>query len=211
MSGKQLSHSQTSDIIWLCRRLASALQGEASLLPALDALVKQAPVKLRAFAQAMRKHVRAGAYLAGALRQEGLPSFVWGAVQSGEARAAPAQALNEVADRLELEQGVSAPADRELYAYSLALGRLGMLIRVGVPILIALESAAESVPGSRARDALMVARDAVRQGSDLADALRRAAPELPPGAADIMRDGEQEGRLGEVLPIVADYLLDEAG
>ena len=80
-----------------------------------------------------------------------------------------------------------------------------------MPVLTALEAAAESVPGARAHDALMTARDAVRQGRDLSEVLEGVAPELPPGTGDMIRDGEQDGRLGEVLPIVADYLLDEAG
>jgi len=211
MSDKQLSPSQAGDVVWFCRRLASALQGGASILCALDGMAERGTGKARALVQRMRKRIRGGSYIAAALREERLPCFVWGAVQNGEARGAPAEALREVADRLEFEQGMSPPSNRELYAYSLALGRLGMLLRVGVPILTALEAAAESVPGARACDALMAARDAVRQGRDLSEALEGVAPELPPGIGDMIGDGEQEGRLGEVLPIVADYLLDEAG
>jgi len=211
MSDKQLSPSQAGDVIWFCRRLASALQGEVSLLCALDAMAERGTGKARALVQSMRKRIRGGSYIAAALGEEGMPAFIWGAVQSGEGQATPAQALREVADRLEFEQGITPVPNRELYAYSLALGRLGMLIRVGVPILTALEAAAESVPGARAHDALMTARDGVRQGRDLAEALAGVAPELPPGTGDMIRDGEQDGRLGEVLPIVADYLLDEAG
>jgi len=211
MSAKQVSAQQIRDRIWICRRLASALQGESSILCALEAIAEEAPPKLRALARSMGKRIRGGTFIAAALREEEAPSFVWGAVQSGEARAAPAEALDEVADRLEFEQGVSPPANRELYAYSLALGRLGMLVRVGVPILTALESAAESVAGSQAADALLGARDGVRQGAELSDALERGAPGLPPMTAEMLRDGEQEGRLSEVLSVVADYLLDEAG
>lgn len=210
MIDKQLSPSQAGHLIWFCRRLASALQGDVSLLCALDAMAEHGTDKARALVQRMRKRLRGGKFIAGALREEGFPSFVWGVVQWGEARGAPAEALSEVADRLELEQGISPPSNRELYAYSLALGRLGMLLRLGVPILTALEATAESVPGSRAHGALMAARDAVRQGRDLSEVLEAAAPELPASTADMIGDGEQEGRLGEVLAIVADYLLDEA-
>jgi len=211
MSVKPLSRSRSRDLIWFCRRLASALRGGASILCALDAMTEQGTNRARALAQSIRKRIRGGSYIAAALREQGVPSFVWGAVQIGEAKADPAEALSEVADRLELEQGISTPSNRDLCTYSLALGRLGMLVRLGVPILTALEAAAESVPDPRVRAGLLSARDVVRQGRDLSAALEGAAPELPAGTWDMIRDGEQEGRLGEVLAIVGDYLLDEAG
>jgi len=138
------------------------------------------------------------------------PSFIWGMVRNGESRADLGPTLTLIADRLEAERTTPPPKNRGLHAYALGFGRLGVMLGVGVPILTALETAAAAAPRSQAHDVLMAARTAVRRGTDLSDALQPLAPDLPEMTLDMIRDAEQEGRLAEALPIIADYLLDEA-
>jgi len=80
-----------------------------------------------------------------------------------------------------------------------------------VPVLQALQSAAESVAPSDAADALAALRRALTGGDSVADALHSAAADLPPMTIEMIRDAENDGRLDEALPVVADYLLDAAG
>ena len=144
------------------------------------------------------------------MADRGAPPYVWGAIACGEVRGDIARALTLLADRLEAEQAIGAPRDRRLYAYALAFGRLGMLLAIGVPFLQALESAAESVAPSDVSDALLAARMAIAKGDGFAEALERAAPDLPATVIEMTRDGERDGRLDQALPIIADFLLDEA-
>ncbi len=85
------------------------------------------------------------------------------------------------------------------------------MLRAGVPVLTALECAADSVPRTKARGVLTEARSAVRAGADLSDALEQLAPDLPDMTIEMVRDGEHDGRLGEALAVIADYLFDESG
>jgi len=98
-----------------------------------------------------------------------------------------------------------------LHAYALAFGRLGLMIGLHVPMLTALESAADSLPDPRAKRDLFAALRDVRTGANLSDALRRRCPSLPDLTIDMIRDAERERRLPDALPIIADYLLDAAG
>lgn len=211
MSAKQLSPRQERDLIWLCRRLAGILHTGVSITRALEVAAQDAPARMRAVLITAREHMGSGVKLADELRNLGAPSYVWGAVLSGERGAALDRALPRVADQLELEQAMPVPRDRRLHTYALALGRLGMMLAVGVPILQALEAAAESVGAGETNSALMEARKAIAQGGTLSGALEQMAAHLPPMTIEIIRDGEDEGRLGEVLPIAADYVADEAG
>ena len=211
MSAKPPSTPSATDVIWLCRRLASALQAGDSVLSALDSLAADGPSTLVRSVRSIQQRVRAWGRVSEALVQLGWPSFVSGMARNGENAALAADALTLVADRLDAEQAWGGPKDRGLHAYALALGRLGVMLSVGVPILTALETAAAAAPRSRAHDVLMAARDPVRQGADLADALESLAPDLPEMTIDMIRDADRERRLGEALPVVADYLADAAG
>jgi len=199
------------DIALTCRRLAEALQVGVTIAPALQAVVKRAPARLRPLVEALRRRVSAGGRMSEELAEWGLPSYVWGVVRWGENRGDLAPALALLADRIELERTPPAVKNRRLYAYSLALGRLGMMLAAGVPLLQAIESAAESVAPSEASDALAAARRGITGGESLSEALQAAAPDLPAMTIDMIRDGEEAGRLDEALPVVADYLLDAAG
>jgi type II secretory pathway component PulF len=140
-----------------------------------------------------------------------VPAFVWGTILCGEQTADPVRALDQIADRLEVESSLTPPADSTLHAFSLAFGRLGTMLDIGVPLLTALEAAADSLPDPGARKALLAARAAVRAGADLSDAVAARCPDLPEPTADMIRDAERDGRLPDALPVIADYLLDAAG
>jgi type II secretory pathway component PulF len=85
------------------------------------------------------------------------------------------------------------------------------MVEAGVPILAALETAAATDPRSQSHDVLLAARDPVRCGAELAETLASLAPDLPEMTIDMIRDAERDGRLGDALPVIADYLLDAAG
>ncbi len=210
MSAKPPRTPDLPDIIWLCRRLASALQVDQPILSALDSVAEDAPPPLAKPIHAMRDSVSAGRSISDALLRLEWPSFIWGMARHGESTGDPSPALNLIADQLEAEQAAPPPADPGLHAYALGFGRLGVMLGVGVPILTALETAAAAAPRSQAHDVLMAARTAVRGGVELSDALEPLAPDLPEMTLAMIRDAEREGRLSEALPIVADYLHDEA-
>jgi type II secretory pathway component PulF len=210
MGRKQLSTHDAGDVIWVCRHLAAALQGDATILQALDTVLPEAPAGPKSLLSAMRENLVTEATVGRGLIGD-VPSFIWGTMLSGELYGAPAPALVKLADRLEVERTTGPVKHKQLYAHSLAIGRLGLMLQVRVPILSALEAAAESASVPEVRDALFAARAAVSDGADLSEALCRVAADLPPAAIDMIRDAEKAGRLPEALPVVSDYLLDEAG
>jgi type II secretory pathway component PulF len=210
MSAKPPRVPDPPDIIWLCRRLASALQVDQPILSALDSVAEDAPAALAKPLQCMRESVCAGRFISDALRRLDWPSFISGMVHNGESRGDPSSSLTLIADQLEAERAAPPSRNHELHAYALGLGRLGVMLGVGVPILTALETAAAAAPRSQAHDVLMSARTPVRGGAELSDALEPLAPDLPEMTLAMIRDAEREGRLSEALPIVADYLHDEA-
>jgi type II secretory pathway component PulF len=210
MSAKRRPKPKTDDLIWFCRRLASALQGGTPVLAALDALGEDAPDRLHAALPTVRSRVRAGGRIPDALDELGWPSFVSAIARYGDAQGDLAASLQLAVEALELEQDLARARSRELRAFALAFGRLGPMFRGGVPALTAIQCAAESVAGTAAQEALTAAGRAVRGGEALSDALDRLAPDLPEMTTDMIRDGERDGRLGDVLSVVADYLLDES-
>lgn len=211
MGALLLSPQEATDVVWFCRRLAAALQGGSPLLAALEAIGREAPPSLCDRLALARARVASGDPLAHALREWGLPSFVWRPVTAGEYSHTLVNSLVRVADRLEAEAAAAPVPDTRLYEFSLTFGRLGMLFACGVAIFTAMESAAESVFPSEASDALTAARGALDRGNvRLSAALKRLLPDLPPQTIDMIRDGEIEGRLDFALSVVSDYLLDQA-
>jgi len=210
MSAEKPRAPDPGDIIWFCRRLASALQGERALLSALEATMGDAPPELQDRLRALWRCVCAGGRISAAMREHGWPSFVWGMVENGERTSALDLALIRVAETLEGERAVRPPRDRRLHAYSIAFGRLSAMLATHVPILTALEVAAEATAGGEPHDVFMAARDAMRGGSTLADALERMSPVLPEMTFEMIGEAECEGRLPAALRVVSDYLLDEA-
>jgi type II secretory pathway component PulF len=217
MPGKQLSAQERSYLIWVCRRLAAALQGaeganvHLTVVSALEELARTAPEGPGRILSAMRDSLAGGKWAADALFALGMPTYVSGALKAGEVSSRLAKAATALAERLELEGGIPGGRERELLAYSLAFGRLGLLLGLRVPILAAMEAAAGSVLGSKAEALLSRAAEEVRQGADLGDALERSGVALPELTLQMIRDGEEDSRLPDALSVVSDYLLDEAG
>jgi type II secretory pathway component PulF len=211
MTGKSIPAPREADLIWLCRRLASALHGDASILSALDSAAEDAPASLAAPLRVVRQSVRAGHHIYVGFAQLDWPPFVVGMVHNGDIRNAVEAAFTLIADQLEAEQATPAAKDPDLQAYAVSLARLGVMVEAGVPILTALEAAAATDPRSQSHDVLLAARDPVRCGANLAETLASLAPDLPEMTIDMIRDAERDGRLGKALPVVADYLLDAAG
>jgi type II secretory pathway component PulF len=197
MTAKLLSRQGIGNLVWLCRRLAGALQTGASVPRGLGSAAEEGPPGLQSLLDALRKRVAAGGRMSEELVHQGLPSHAWGAVRYGEAAAALDRALVRLADELDWERAMAAPREGKLHTYSLAFARLGMMLAAGVPAAQALEAAAGSVGACEVRDALVAARKAIAAGDALGNALHRAAPNLPPMTIEMIRDGENDGRLDE--------------
>jgi type II secretory pathway component PulF len=199
-----------SDVIWICRRVAEAMREGASIGPALEAATRDAPPGPLPLITALQQTVSAGGRMSEELRNRHAPGWVACTVQSGEASARLERTLIILADRLELETQILPTHNPRLREHALAFGRIGMMLSVGVPVVQAIELAAESVAPSPATDALKAARQSVVRGGYVSDALATVALELPPMTAQMIRDGEDAGNLDQALSVVADYLLDEA-
>ena len=210
MSAEKPRVPDPGDIIWFCRRLASALQGDRSLLSALEATMGDAPPQVRDPVRALWRCVCAGGRISAGMREHGWPSFVCGMVQNGERTSALDLALIRVAETLEGERAVRPRGDRRLHAFGVSFGRLSAMLASHVPILTALEVAAEATARGEPHDVFMAARDAMRGGSTLVDALERISPALPEMTLEMIGEAECEGRLAPALRVVSDYLLDEA-
>jgi len=212
MAKQRLSPQGQADLVWFCRRMASALQGNHSVLAALDAILGGAPRGLHGRIGEARRRALGGARLPEAVAGWGLPRFAWEAVDMGDRAHQLPKVLRHVADRLEAEQLAPASADRRLYDYSLAFGRIGLLLLCGVELGEAVACAAESVSPSETSEVLLAAQEAVvNTGLTWSEALARLAPDLPALTVEMIREAEEERRLGDALLVVSDYLLEEAG
>jgi len=211
MSRKQLSAQDIADLILVCRRLAAALQSGEEIVPALDAISAHAPPGPAHLLHVIRQSFVTGSGLGRGLIPLGFPTFMWLMIEVGEITSMITDALSGLADRLAAEQATSAPRDRRLYAYSLAFGRLGLMLKSGVPVIQAVEAAAESVGDEDVQGAFMAVRDEVREGMLMANAFAKVADDLPPMVIEMIADTEVAGRLDDGVSIISDYLLDEAG
>ena len=92
--------------------------------------------------------------------------------------------------------------------YNLVLGRvcrtLGILLRSGVPLVVALERTAAVSDNVVAEKAITEVRDKVVQGSTLAREISNQSF-FPPLVAGMVHTGEKSGKLSEILPQVADF------
>ncbi len=84
MGARAPTAMDAADIIGLCRRLASALQDEESVLSAIAAAGAQAPSGQRGPLAHIRDRGRSGGRVSAALMDLHCPSVVWGAVRAGE-------------------------------------------------------------------------------------------------------------------------------
>lgn len=88
--------------------------------------------------------------------------------------------------------------------------QLAVLLRSGVPLLSALDLLQKEAKGSAWAVALRDVHESVRQGSTLADAIRRQARMFPAMLPFMAEAGEASGVLEEVLERMAMYLEKEA-
>ena len=92
--------------------------------------------------------------------------------------------------------------------YNLVLARvcrtLGILLRSGVPLIVALERTAAVSDNVVAEKAIKEIREKVVQGSTLAREVGKQSF-FPPLVAGMVHTGEKSGKLSEVLPQVADF------
>ena len=85
---------------------------------------------------------------------------------------------------------------------------LALLVGAGVPMLRALQSAAQTLSNRALRADAMLAIDLVREGAPLASALSQNK-RLPSLLSMFARVGEQTGRLPEMLRHAATHLSNE--
>jgi len=85
---------------------------------------------------------------------------------------------------------------------------MSSLVSSGVPILDALEIISETMPNVIYRDAIMVARDKVKQGSPLSEPLSDDNL-FPPMIGQMVGVGEQTGEIDVMFKNLADYFSDE--
>lgn len=211
MGQEQLSGSEASDLIWVCRHLADALQGDTTVLGALDAISETAPPRARRLLQAMRRAAAVGGRVGESLAPLGIPSFVCGTIWAGESTNRLGISVTKLAEQLELEQQLPPPRDLTLFTWGLAFARIAMMLKEGVPVVHAFQVGAECAAVPEVHEALEAARDAIVEGLEIGNALPAVTESLPPMAIQIISDGEVTGRLDTALSVVADYLFDEAG
>ena len=113
-------------------------------------------------------------------------------------RATPEHSLRALLGRLKLHS--------EHASLVLALHELGSLLKAGLPVDRGLAVVAELLPESGLRAALLRARDAVRRGSGLADALEGEPAYFSALHINLVRAGEVGGALDEALLRLAEHL-----
>jgi general secretion pathway protein F len=79
---------------------------------------------------------------------------------------------------------------------------LGTLLSSGVSLLVALDIVKNVVDNTRIKGAIEVARDAIREGEDIAAPLKRSG-EFPPMVTHMIAIGEKSGQLEQMLNRVA--------
>ena len=88
-------------------------------------------------------------------------------------------------------------------------GTLASLIGSGVPILESLDICADTAGNRTVGDALLLAKEGVREGRPLADPLREHEDVIPPLVVQMVEVGEQTGALDAMLNKVADFYDQE--
>lgn len=81
---------------------------------------------------------------------------------------------------------------------------LGTLIKSGVPILQALDTVAKTSGNKVVEDAIMKARESIREGEKIAEPLRESGV-FPPMVIQMISVGEETGSLDTMLTKIADF------
>jgi len=85
---------------------------------------------------------------------------------------------------------------------------LGTLVRSGVPILSAMETVAKTSGNWVVESAIMNARESIREGEKITDPLSKC-PVFPPMVIQMIKVGEETGKLDEMLIKIADFYDEE--
>ncbi len=85
---------------------------------------------------------------------------------------------------------------------------LGTLVKSGVPILQAMETVAKTSGNKVIENALLKAREAIREGEKIADPLRESGV-FPPMVTQMIAIGEETGNLDTMLTKIADFYDQE--
>ncbi|MBI4386219.1 MAG: type II secretion system F family protein [Elusimicrobia bacterium] len=85
---------------------------------------------------------------------------------------------------------------------------LGTLIKSGVPIMQALETVASTAGNVVIEEAILTARDTIREGGHLNDPLRKSGI-FPPMVTQMIKVGEETGALDTMLVKIADFYDQE--
>lgn len=86
---------------------------------------------------------------------------------------------------------------------------LGLLIGTGIPIIVALKTVRDILNSSTYRDGIDVAISRVERGSPLYQPIA-ANPAFPPIISQMIRVGEETGKMDEVLTRLAAYFEEES-
>ena len=107
--------------------------------------------------------------------------------------------------------GGARTADRDLRLAErvLLLRQLGLMLKAGVPLLEAMETAALGIEASRGARQFAAVIQALRHGEPFAQALETHAPGFPRYVYAMARIGEASGRIAQVLSDAADQMADE--
>lgn len=84
----------------------------------------------------------------------------------------------------------------------------GTLIKSGVPILQALDTVAKTAGNKVIENAILEAREAIREGERIADPLRKSAI-FPPMVIQMISVGEETGNLDTMLSKISDFYDQE--
>lgn len=85
---------------------------------------------------------------------------------------------------------------------------LGTLVKSGVPILQAMETVAQTAGNRVIEDAVMLARESIREGERIADPLKRSGV-FPPMVIQMISVGEETGNMDIMLHKIADFYDQE--
>ncbi|PIU18892.1 MAG: pilus assembly protein PilC [Elusimicrobia bacterium CG08_land_8_20_14_0_20_44_26] len=84
----------------------------------------------------------------------------------------------------------------------------GTLVKSGVPILSAMETVAKTSGNWAVEDAVMTAREAIREGEKIAEPLAKSGI-FPPMVNQMVKVGEETGNLDTMLTKIADFYDSE--
>jgi type IV pilus assembly protein PilC len=85
---------------------------------------------------------------------------------------------------------------------------LGTLVKSGVPILQALETVARTAGNKVIEEAIMNARESIREGERISDPLKKSGV-FPPMVVQMIAVGEETGNLDSMLTKIADFYDQE--